>query len=117
MAPYAEATAPGLPRSLTRAPDSGAPGTVECSFSTGRSVALIAILAVACFLVTVPAIVAGISMVDPDSLDQAFAWFGRFSSLVSYLDYAKIFVTLGSVTLVFRVARGSRSLEYGLETG
>jgi hypothetical protein len=76
-----------------------------------------AILAVACSLVAAPAIVAGISMVDPDSLDQAFAWFERFSSLISYLDYAKIFVTLGSVTLVFRVPRGSRPLEYGLETG
>jgi hypothetical protein len=61
--------------------------------------------------------VAGISMVDPLSLDHAGAWFQGFSSLVSWVGYAKVLVTLASVTLVFRVARGSGSQEHRLEAG
>ena len=117
MAADAEETAAGLPRSLTRAPGSGASDAVECSFSTGRSIALIAVLAVACSLLAAPALVAGILMLDPGSLDHVLAWFRRFSSLVSYVGYAKIFVAIVSAALVWGAARGTRSREYGLEAG
>ena len=78
---------------------------------------MVAVLALACCLVAAPAIVAGISMVDPNSLDQATTWFRRFSVVMSYVDYAKIFVALGSVIIVSILARRSRSREYRLETG
>jgi hypothetical protein len=93
----------GSPQSLNGAAQEGTPAAVESVCSQGRSIALVAVLVFACLLVAGPAVVAGISMVNPGALDQTLAPLLWVSPITSHFDLAKLVVGAGSVVMVWRV--------------
>jgi hypothetical protein len=98
-----ETTTPGSPQGLNGAACKGTPAAVESVCSTGRSIALVALLVFVCFLVVTPAVVAGISMIAPSAMDQTLSPFQWFSPITPHLDLARLVLAAGSVVMVWRV--------------
>jgi hypothetical protein len=55
-----------------------------------------------------PAVVAGISMIDPSALDQTRSWFQPLSTITSHLDHAKLVVAAGSVVMFWSGRQGKK---------
>src|SRR6266850_2544232 len=83
------------------------PAEVEGVLSPGHWIALVAVLVSACALVLGPAVVAGISMIDPSSLDQTASWFRPLSPITSQLDHARLLLAAGSVITVWSGRQGN----------
>jgi hypothetical protein len=76
---------------------------IESMVSPGHLIALVALLVATCLLMLTPAVVAGISIVDPSALVQPLSFFDRISPITSGVDYAKLVLPAGSVVMVWRV--------------
>lgn len=103
-----ETTTPGSPQGLNAAACKGTLAAVESGCSTRHSIALLAVLVGACGLVLTPAVVAGISMIDPSALDQTLSWFQPLSPIPSQLDHAKLVVAAGSVAMFWSGRHGNK---------
>lgn|SRR5487761_36187 len=103
-----ETTTLGSPERLNGASCKGTPVAVESGCSTRHSTALLAVLVVAGVLVLTPAVVAGISMIDPSALDQTLSRFQPLSSITSQLDHAKFVVAAGSVVTFWSGRQGKK---------
>jgi hypothetical protein len=97
-----ETTTSGSPQSLNGAAQEETSAAIESIGSKGRSIALVALLVFACLLVASPAVVAGISMVNPGALDQTPTPLQWVSPIASHLDLAKVLVGAVSVAMVWR---------------
>ena len=97
MPGYHETTTAGSPQQLNGVACKGTPAADESMRSRAHSIALLSVLASACLLVLTPAIVAGISMVNPGALDQTSSWFQPLSSVTSHLDHAKLVLAAGAM--------------------
>jgi hypothetical protein len=95
-----ETTTAGPSQGLNEGAQNSTPDPVESVCSTGQTIALVALLVFACLLVLTPAVVAGVSMVSPSALEQAYTPFMWVSPITSHLDLAKLVVGAGSVVMV-----------------
>jgi hypothetical protein len=88
----------------------------EPAGSSGTAIAVTAVLICAVLLMVCPAVIAAISMVDPGALGGASRWIQRESPTISYLDYAKVTLTLIAPIVIWRVEAGrARESRVGLE--
>jgi hypothetical protein len=68
----------------------------------GRRAAVSVLLVCIVLLMSCPALVAAISMVDPDALAQPSSWFERLSPIVANLNYARVASTFVPAVVVWR---------------
>jgi hypothetical protein len=114
MPGHYETTTAGSARRLNGAACKGTPAAAKSTCSARHSIALLAVLGSACVLALTPAVVAGISMVDPSALDQTLSWFQPLSPITSHLDHVKLVVAVGSVVLFWNGRQGKKSQASGL---
>ena len=102
-----ETPTPASPQALNGAACKATPAAVEAVDSPGHSIALLAVLLSSCALVLAPAVIAGISMIDPSALDQAVPWFQPLSPITSHIDHARLMLAAGSVVTVWSRRQGN----------
>lgn len=79
-------------------PDDGS-GAFGCA---GRRATVSVLLVCTVLLISCPALVAAVSMVDPDALAQPSSWFERLSAITAYLNYAKVALTIVPAVVAWR---------------
>jgi len=74
----------------------------EAGFSTIRGLGVLALLGVVLGMVMAPAVLAGVSMLDSQLINQAAGWFRWKIELVPYLDLGRLGSTLALAGTVSR---------------